>query len=214
MSPLALNSMPEPHVPVLQPRPSQEIDVVIAVPVRSAWHGVLAFGPVHETPGGGRTLPSIQPKDPCGCPGQTEAGTTKPVRKAVNGSADVKLGRSLAVEGLSSVFVEFRLDTDMIRAMQDVRDKVALVRPTFPRDATDPFILRADDETQETATTGTLVFTSEAGATSNVGSYAIDGSGLSAVPCRRGGHRVGPAGLGGLGARDGPARWAWGGRVP
>ena len=37
-----------------------------------------------------------------------------------------------------------------------------------------------NDETQQSATTGTLVFTSEAGAASHVGSYAIDGSGLSA----------------------------------
>ena len=44
------------------------------------------------------------------------------------------------------MFVEFRLDTDMTRAMQDVRDKIALVRSSFPRDVKDPLVIRADNE--------------------------------------------------------------------
>ena len=47
------------------------------------------------------------------------------------------------------MFVEFRLDTDMMRAMQDVRDKIAQVRPSFPRDVKDPLVVRADNENQE-----------------------------------------------------------------
>jgi len=37
--------------------------------------------------------------------------------------------RSNSLEGTSQVFAEFRLDTDVARAIQDVRDKIALVRP-------------------------------------------------------------------------------------
>ena len=97
------------------------------------------------------TLPFlvIQTQYPGASPEQIEADITKPVENAVNGAAGVKLVRSLSLESLSSVFVEFRLDTDMIRAMQDVRDKVAAVRPSFPRDAREPLILRADNENQE-----------------------------------------------------------------
>ncbi len=91
----------------------------------------------------------IQTQYPGASPEQIEADITKPVENSVNGAAGVKLVRSLSLEGLSSVFVEFRLDTDMIRAMQDVRDKVAAVRPSFPRDAREPLILRADNENQE-----------------------------------------------------------------
>ena len=32
----------------------------------------------------------------------------------------------------------------MSRAIQDVRDKVALARPGFPRDVKDPLVIRAD----------------------------------------------------------------------
>jgi len=105
--------------------------------------------PVEQMPEVSLPFLIIQTQYPGASPEQIEADITKPVENAVNGAAGVKLVRSLSLEGLSSVFVEFRLDTDMIRAMQDVRDKVALVRPTFPRDAKDPFILRADNENQE-----------------------------------------------------------------
>jgi HAE1 family hydrophobic/amphiphilic exporter-1 len=86
---------------------------------------------------------------PGASPEQIEVDITKPLENAINGVAGVKLIRSVSLEGQSSVFAEFRLDTDMMRAMQDVRDKVALVRPGFPRDAKDPFVLRADTENQE-----------------------------------------------------------------
>jgi hydrophobe/amphiphile efflux-1 (HAE1) family protein len=97
------------------------------------------------------TLPFliIQTSYPGASPEAVEVDITKPIESAVNGVAGVKLIRSVTFEGGSSVFVEFRLDTNMLRAMQDVRDKVALVRPGFPRDAKDPLVVRADTENQE-----------------------------------------------------------------
>ena len=41
------------------------------------------------------------------------------------------------------------MSTDMSRAMQDVRDKIAQVRPGFPRDVKDPLVIRADQENQQ-----------------------------------------------------------------
>src|SRR4030095_13551605 len=97
------------------------------------------------------TLPSltIQPQYPGASPEAVEIDITRPIENAVNGVAGVKLVRSWTAEGNSSVFTEFRLDTDMMRAMQDVRDKVALVRPGFPKDAKDPLGVRADTEHEE-----------------------------------------------------------------
>ena len=105
--------------------------------------------PVEQMPEVNLPFLIVQTGYPGASPEQIEADLTKPLENAVNGASGVKLVRSLSLEGLSSVFVEFRLDTDMTRAMQDVRDKVALVRPTFPRDAKDPLILRADSDNQE-----------------------------------------------------------------
>ena len=58
----------------------------------------------------------------------------------------------IAVLGLfaySKVFAEFRMGTEMMRAMQNVRDKIAQVRPGFPRDVKDPLVVRADLENQQ-----------------------------------------------------------------
>ena len=63
--------------------------------------------------------------------------------------AGVKTIRSTSLEGQSQVFAEFRLATDMTRAMQDVRDKIAQVKPGFPRDVKDPLVIRADQENQQ-----------------------------------------------------------------
>src|SRR5260221_316628 len=86
------------------------------------------------------TLPFliIQTQYPGASPEAVEIDITRPIENAVNGVAGVKLVRSWTAEGNSSVFTEFRLDTDMMRAMQDVRDKDAQVRPSFPKDAKDP----------------------------------------------------------------------------
>ncbi len=97
------------------------------------------------------TLPFliVQTAYPGASPEQIEVDLTKPLENAINGVSGVKLIRSVSHEGQSTVFAEFRLNTDMMRAMQDVRDKVALVRPGFPRDAKDPLVVRADTENQE-----------------------------------------------------------------
>ena len=83
---------------------------------------------------------------PGASPESVEADVTKPLEYAINTIAGVKLIRSNSLEGQSQVFAEFRLSTDMMKAMQDVRDKVAIVRPTFPRDVKDPLVIRADSE--------------------------------------------------------------------
>ncbi len=97
------------------------------------------------------TLPFlfIQTQYPGASPEAVEIDITRPIENAVNGVTGVKVVRSFTAEGVSSVFIEFRLDTDMMRAMQDVRDKVAVVRPGFPRDAKDPLVVRADQDNQE-----------------------------------------------------------------
>ena len=91
----------------------------------------------------------VQTSYPGASPEAVEADVTKPLEYAINTVAGVKLIRSNSLEGASQVFAEFRLNTDMNRAMQDVRDKIALVRPGFPRDVKDPLVVRADQENQQ-----------------------------------------------------------------
>ncbi len=86
---------------------------------------------------------------PGAAPEAVETDVTKPLEYALNQISGVKLIRSNSHEGISTVFAEFRLDTDVTRAMQDVRDKIAVVRPSFPRDVKDPLVIRADNENEQ-----------------------------------------------------------------
>ncbi len=86
----------------------------------------------------------IQIQYPGAAPEAVENDITKPVEEVVNTVNGVKVIRSNSFEGRSETYIEFRLDTDMARAVQDIRDKVAMIRPSFPREARDPLILRGD----------------------------------------------------------------------
>jgi hydrophobe/amphiphile efflux-1 (HAE1) family protein len=79
-------------------------------------------------------------------PEVVETDVTKPLEYAINTVAGANLIRSNSREGQSQVFAEFRMATDMTKAMQDVRDKISQVRPSFPRDVKEPLVIRADQE--------------------------------------------------------------------
>jgi len=91
----------------------------------------------------------VQTLYPGASPEVVETDVTKPIEYAINTVAGASLIRSNSREGRSEVFAEFRMSTDMNRAMQDVRDKIAQIRPTFARDVKDPLVLRIDQENQQ-----------------------------------------------------------------
>ena len=93
------------------------------------------------------TLPFvfIQIQYPGASPEAVENDITKPIENVVNTVNGVQAHPlDSPPKAASAIYIEFRLDTNMKRAMQDVRDKVALVRPSFPREVKDPLVLRAD----------------------------------------------------------------------
>src|SRR6266705_243991 len=83
---------------------------------------------------------------PGASPEAVETDVSKPIEYAVNTVSGVKRIYSNSREGQSQVFVEFRLGTDVTRAIQDARDKIALIRSNFPRDVKDPQVVRVDVE--------------------------------------------------------------------
>ena len=86
---------------------------------------------------------------PGAAPEAVEADVTKPIENAVNQVSGVKRIFSNSREGSSQVFVEFRLSTNAAQATQDVRDKIALVRPGFPKDVRDPLVNRVENENNQ-----------------------------------------------------------------
>jgi multidrug efflux pump subunit AcrB len=79
---------------------------------------------------------------PGASPEAVEREVTRPIETALNSIAGVKRVVSRAFEGRSETNVEFTLDADMDKAMQDVRDRIGAVQSGFAREVRAPFISR------------------------------------------------------------------------
>jgi HAE1 family hydrophobic/amphiphilic exporter-1 len=86
---------------------------------------------------------------PGASPEQFENDVAKPIENAVNTVAGVKRMLSASYEGFGWTWVEFRLNVDQDRVLQETRDKVAQIRASFPRDVKDPVVQRGGDENDE-----------------------------------------------------------------
>jgi len=78
-----------------------------------------------------------------------EREVVKPMEEAVNSVAGVKRITSRAAEGQGTMSVEFGLDTDMSRAMQEVRDRVSAAQSGFPRDVRPPTVARWNNDNSQ-----------------------------------------------------------------
>lgn len=73
---------------------------------------------------------------------------TQKIEDVVNPIAGVKHIESTSSEGISLIFVEFTLETKGLDAAQEVREKIATIRPDLPEDIEDPVVQRYDPESQ------------------------------------------------------------------
>jgi len=85
---------------------------------------------------------------PGASPEIVEAEVTKKVEEAVNTIAGISALSSRSYEGTSVVIVEFNLDVDGRKAADDVREKVALIRPLLRDEVKEPRISRFDPAAQ------------------------------------------------------------------
>ena len=83
---------------------------------------------------------------PGASPEAVERELMKPLEEAVNSIAGVKRITSRSREGVGEMSMEFALDADMGRAMQDIRDRVSAVQSSLPRDARAPTIERWNND--------------------------------------------------------------------
>ena len=91
----------------------------------------------------------IEVSYPGASPEAVEREVTKLVEEAVNSVAGIKRITSRSLEGRSQTSIEFVLDADMARGMQDVRDRVAAVQAAFPRDVKAPTIARFNSDNSQ-----------------------------------------------------------------
>ncbi|MCK4821730.1 efflux RND transporter permease subunit, partial [bacterium] len=73
-------------------------------------------------------------------PPEVENWITKPIEAMISTMNNVHKVRSTSSEGLSTVRIEFDLGTNMDYASAEAREKINLIRDTFPKDARNPQI--------------------------------------------------------------------------
>lgn len=96
------------------------------------------------------TLPTISVTIPYpgASPQDVETQVSKVVEEAVSVLKGVKKVRSISTEGVSVVIVEFQMELNVKDAAQDVREKVAVVRKSLPRDILEPSFEKFDPSDQ------------------------------------------------------------------
>ncbi|HET9975996.1 MAG TPA: efflux RND transporter permease subunit, partial [Burkholderiaceae bacterium] len=94
---------------------------------------------------------------PGASPEAVEREVIKPLEEAINSVAGVKRIMSRAQEGQGVMNIEFGLDTNMDRAMQEVRDRVAAVQSRFPRDVRPPSLARWNNDNAQPVVNVALV---------------------------------------------------------
>lgn len=84
-------------------------------------------------------------------PNEIETNVSKVIEDEVSGISGIKTVRSISREGVSSVIVEFNLETDIKYAEQQVRDRVSTAKRKLPEDIKEPTIRRISPSDQPIA---------------------------------------------------------------
>ena len=108
--------------------------------------GIFAFRRlnVDEFPNVDLPVVTITTQWPGAGPESVESDVTKKIEEAVNPVAGVKQISSQSLEGVSSVVILFNLNIRTVDAANDVREKLARIRPELPPDIKEPVLERLD----------------------------------------------------------------------
>ncbi len=130
--------------------------------------GVASFLrlPINANPNVNFPIVSVTVTQVGASPTQLESSTTRRIEDAVGGLADVRHVSSTISEGSSATTVEFAIETDVDRAVNDVRNAISQIRDELPAGIDTPLVERVDVEG------GALAFYS-------VGSVNLDQSEIS-----------------------------------
>ncbi|NRF68535.1 efflux RND transporter permease subunit [Aquincola sp. S2] len=100
---------------------------------------------------------------PGASPEAAEREIAKVIEESLNSIGGVKRINSRSFEGRSQTSIEFNLNTDMARAMQDVRDRMAQVQAALPKDAKTPTIVRFNNDNAQPVVVMALMSKSRSG---------------------------------------------------
>ncbi len=77
-------------------------------------------------------------------PASMESKVADPIEEAVNTMAGIKTLRSVNLESVTQVFVQFDLETQVDQAAQDIRDRVSSILPQLPEGIDPPKVQKFD----------------------------------------------------------------------
>jgi hydrophobic/amphiphilic exporter-1 (mainly G- bacteria), HAE1 family len=104
-------------------------------------------------------LPDVQPpgmwievRYPGASPEAVENDITRPIEEVVNTVSGVKNIYASSWEGRAGVSAQFDLTVNMDKTVQEVRDKIARIRPGFPKEAKDPLVVRFNTDNDQPIT--------------------------------------------------------------
>jgi hydrophobic/amphiphilic exporter-1 (mainly G- bacteria), HAE1 family len=114
--------------------------------------------PVEEMPEISMPEAYITVEYPGASPEAIEDEILKPIENVINSIEGVRNIYATAREGRAFFQIEFRLETEVIAATQEIRDRVAQIRATLPREVREPKIERASAESQQGAAVEMVVY--------------------------------------------------------
>ena len=108
--------------------------------------GYQAFNnlPVTRFPNIDVPIITVTVGQPGAAPSELIAQVTKPIEDAISSVTGVKHMTSVATDSSSKTTIEFLLETDSDRALNDIKDAVARVRGTLPDTISEPVVRRLD----------------------------------------------------------------------
>ncbi len=110
--------------------------------------GYVSFGQLAVTRFPNIDIPIVQVRvyQSGAAPSELETQVTKKIEDAVAGVNGVKHQTSTVTEGSSVTMIEFRLEVNQDRALNDVKDAIARIRSDLPRTIDEPIVQRLEIE--------------------------------------------------------------------
>ncbi|WP_129641049.1 efflux RND transporter permease subunit [Peristeroidobacter agariperforans] len=95
---------------------------------------------------------------PGASPEAIENDVIKPLENVINSVEGVKNIYGTAREGNAFLMIDFRMEVDSVAATQEVRDKVAQIRSSLPREVREPTISRATNDSSTEPVVSLVVY--------------------------------------------------------
>ena len=127
---------------IRKPIPSLVLFVVLTA--LGIWH--FRAMPVTQMPNIDVPIVMVTISQPGAAPSELETQVTKKVENSVAGVSGVKHITSSVSEGASVTTIEFHLETQVDRAVNDTRDAITKIRTELPQSIEEPLIQRVDIE--------------------------------------------------------------------